>query len=123
MLDKLANIVETHYADVVTYHQFLHRHAGIREKLRLYIRDTTFVDIWVNPAGTRYSFHWEQRAKRGLIHRYDNAPDFPNMATFPKHFHNGSDSQVEESYLSDNLQTAFRQFMSFVRSKLAELGV
>ncbi len=93
------------------------------EKLRLYIRDGTFADIWVNPVGTRYSFHWEQRAKRGLIYRYDNAPDFPNLATFPKHFHNGSDSQVEESNLSDDLQIAFRQFMSFVRFKLAEFGV
>jgi len=57
-----------------------------------------------------------------MIHRCDNAPDFPSLGTAPKHFHNGSEFQVEESGLSDHLETALREFLNFVRAKLAEFG-
>lgn len=57
-----------------------------------------------------------------MYHRFDNAPDFPNLATFPKHFHNGSEDNVEESRLSDEPETALREFLSFVRTKLNEFG-
>lgn len=122
MLHEFFRIVQAEFSDIITATQFLYRRAGLAEKLRLYLRDGTFADIWVNPTGSRYSFHWEHRAKRGLIHRYDNAPDFPTIATFPKHFHNGSESQVEESHLSDDLEMAFREFLTFVRAKLTEFG-
>jgi len=122
VLDKLAHIAQTEFDDIVRETQFVHRRAGLVEKIRLSLRDGTTADIWINPTGTRYSFHWEQRAKRGLIHRFDNAPDFPNLATFPKHFHNGSETQVEASQLSDDPETALREFLSFVRAKLNEFG-
>lgn len=122
MLPDFSHIAQAEFSDIVTSTQLFYRHAGQPEKLRLRLRDGTFVDLWVNPSGTRYSFHWEHRAKRGLIHRHDNAPDFPTIATFPKHFHNGSESQVEESYLSDDLEMALREFLTFIRTKLAEFG-
>lgn len=90
--------------------------------MRLHLRDGTFADLWTNSSGSRYAFHWEHRAKRGLIHRYDNAPDHPDIATSPKHLHNGEDERVVDSHLSDDLTVALREFLSFVRSKLTELG-
>ncbi len=122
MLDKLAHIARTEFGDIVRVIQFVHRRAGLVEKIRLLLRDDTVAAVWINPTGTRYSFHWEQRAKRGLIHRFDNAPDFPNLATFPKHFHNGAEEQVEESRLSDDPETALREFLSFIRTRLNEFG-
>ena len=96
MLHEFSRIAQGDFSDIVTSVQFIHHHrASLPEKLRLHLRDGTFIDLWVNPSGNRYSFHWEHRAKRGLIHRYDNAPDFPGLATAPKHFHNGSESRVE----------------------------
>lgn len=123
MLREFSRIAQEDFGDIVTSVHFIHhRRAGLPEKLRLRLRDETFVDIWVNPDGNRYSFHWEHRAKRGLIHRYDNAPDFPALATAPNHLHNGSESQVEESDLGDDLKEALREFLNFVRAKLTEFG-
>lgn len=117
---RFSEIAQTEFRDIVASVQSFYRRAGLEEKLRLVFRDGTYADIWVNPSGSRYSFHWEQRAKRGLIYRYDNAPDFPEIPTFPKHFHNGSEAQVETSYLSDDPETALREFLAFVRAKLKE---
>jgi hypothetical protein len=86
------------------------------------IEKIPFVDVWIDPLYSRYSFHWEQRAKRGLIYRHDNAPDHPHIATFPKHFHDGDERQVEESHISDNPKDALREFLEFVRVKLEEFG-
>lgn len=122
MLPEFSCIAQTEFSDIVTSTQILYWRSSRPEKVRLYLRDGTFADLWVNPSGSRYSFHWEHRAKRGLVHRYDNAPDFPTIATFPKHFHNGSESQVEESHLSDDLNTGLREFLAFIREKLIEFG-
>ncbi|MBI4318141.1 MAG: hypothetical protein HY675_06600 [Chloroflexi bacterium] len=122
MLHRFSRIARAEFGDIVVSAQFLSRRSGLAEKLRLNLRDGTFADLWVNPRGTRYSFHWEHRARRGLIHRHDNAPDFPFVATAPKHFHNGSESQVEESHLSNDLESGLREFLTFIRTKLAELG-
>jgi hypothetical protein len=39
------------------------------------------------------------------------------VATFPKHFHDGSEEQVIESHLSEEPEQALRQFLAFVREK------
>jgi hypothetical protein len=103
---------------VVKASQQIGRRAHTPLKLRLYISDDTFADVWLSPDGTRYAFHWEQRAKRGLIHRHDNAPDHPHIATHPKHFHNGGESRVEESNIPDDPLDALRYFLTFVRSQI-----
>jgi Family of unknown function (DUF6516) len=87
--DDLAGIALAEFGDIVTGHQLFYRRATAPLKLRLFIRDGTTVDVWVDPTANRYSFHWEQSAVRGLIHRHDNAPDNPEISTFPKHFHDG----------------------------------
>ncbi len=74
----------------------------------------------LSPDLTRYAYHWEQRAKRGLIHRHDNAPDHPHISTSPKHFHNGSEANIEESHIPNDPPAAIRQFLTFVRARLIE---
>lgn len=44
----------------------------------------------------KYSFHW-QKTTGDLILRWDNAPHFPNLATYPHHKHVGETS-VETSH-------------------------
>jgi hypothetical protein len=89
-------------------------------KLRLHVRDGTFIDVWLSADQKRYAYHWEQRAKRGLLHRHDNAPDHPEIATHPKHFHKGAEDQVEESYIPDNPRAALREFLKFVVQQLED---
>ncbi len=72
--------------------------------------------------GGDYSFHWEHRAQRGLIHRWDNAPDHPELGTFPEHFHNGSDKEVKESELSVDREKAITTVLGFIQRQLAEYG-
>jgi len=40
------------------------------------------------------------------------------VKTFPKHFHEGSEEQVRESYLSDVPEEGLREFLAFARSRL-----
>jgi len=120
MYERLAQLVAAEFSDIVVGHVILGRRAAAPLKLRLQIRDDTFVDIWLSPDQHRYAYHWEQRAVRGLIHRHDNAPDHPEISTFPKHFHNGSEDQIEASTISSNPQTAVRDFLTFVRRRLTQ---
>lgn len=123
MYDELARLALAEFPDVIVRAEPLGRRAAVPLKLRLTVRDGTLIDVWLSPDLARYSYHWEQRARRGLIYRHDNAPDHPDVATFPKHFHNGSETALEESHISDAPPLALREFLAFVRDKLAEFGV
>ncbi len=121
MYDRLAAIAESEFSAIITRTQTIGRRAGVALKLRLSVRDGTFVDVWLSPDQQRYVYHWEQRAVRGLIHRHDNAPDHPHIATHPKHFHNGDEATVEDSHLPDNAPDALRTFLRFVEQRLSDL--
>ena len=116
--ESLAHIALTEFNDIIVDYQLIYRRATIPLKLRLFVCDETVVDVWLNSELTRYSYHWEQRAVRGLLHRHDNAPDHPHIQTFPKHFHNGIEETVESSSISDDPETALREFLQFLRSQL-----
>ncbi len=122
MYEELARLVNKEFGDIVTDWQFIYRRAAIPLKLRLQICDETFVDIWISADANRYSFHWEQRAVRGMIHRHDNAPDHPEVSTFPKHFHNGSEENVRSSNIPNDPLAALREFLTFVRKSLEDEG-
>ena len=92
-------------------------------KLRLHVSDGSYIDIWFSRKILgRYAYHWERRHIDGSIYRHDNRPHahLKNMKTFPKHFHNGSDENIEESYLSDDPIDAAKSFLEFVRRKLRQ---
>lgn len=119
MYAVIERIALTEFTDVVTGVKRIGRRANTTLKLRLLIRDGTYVDVWLSPTGADYAYHWEQRALRGRLHRHDNAPDHPHVATHPKHFHNGDETNVEESFIPDAPAAAIRYFLSFVRQQLA----
>lgn len=122
MYDHLATLAEREFEEIVTRVELIGRRAGVPLKLRLFIRDGTYVDVWLSPDQQRYSYHWEQRAKRGLIHRHDNAPDHPEISTHPKHSHDGDEGAIKESYLPDDPPSALRVFLRFVERQLAGYG-
>lgn len=89
-------------------------------KLHLDIADGSLLDVFLSASG-RYSYHWERRLTASSdLYRHDNAPHerWRHLATFPKHFHDGSEGNVVESYISDLPDHAIREFLTFVRRKL-----
>jgi hypothetical protein len=89
--------------------------------IRIILKDKSFIDVWysLNIEG-RYSYHWERRPIDGSIYRHNNAPHkrWEEVSTFPKHFHCGSEMNVEESRLSDEPEKALREFLQFASEKL-----
>jgi hypothetical protein len=69
--DDLAAIALGEFADIVRRADMVGRRAATPLKLRLHLRDETFLDVWLNPAATDYAYHWEQRA------RFSSPLDFP----------------------------------------------
>ena len=72
-------------------------------KLRLDIADGSLLDVFLS-ASSRYSYHWERSlTASGDLYRHDNSPHerWRHLATFPKHFHDGSEGNVVESYIND----------------------
>nr|QNO52911.1 hypothetical protein PANBHIFL_00026 [Methanosarcinales archaeon ANME-1 ERB6] len=71
---KLKEIAEKEFGDIIKSTNFIGGKASAPNKLRLYFVDNSFLDVWLSEDGD-YSYHWEHRAQRGLVHRQDNAPD------------------------------------------------
>lgn len=117
--DSLREIAMVEYADIVV---------GVLlpgpNEMRIFVKDGSFVDVWFSlKLVGRYSYHWERQALDGKVYRHDNAPHqrWRSVSTFPAHFHNGSEDQVAESFLSPLPEDALRQFLAFVHGQLVAL--
>lgn len=111
-LSELQTIAEIEFCDIVSFCEIS------KDKLRLYLTDESFIDIWLSKKVLgHYAFHWERGHINGSIYRHDNIPDkrWRAISTFPKHLHNGSEENVKESTLSDEPKEALRQFLIFTK--------
>lgn len=114
----LKTIATVKFHDIVTG-------ADVRQGrvLRLFIRDGSHVDIFYSPRerNRNYAYHWERRMLDGTIYRHDNVPDgnWAHLKTFPKHCHEGQENRVRESSLSDDPESAIREFLTVVRERLS----
>jgi len=119
--DDLSHITLEEFSDIVVTTEIQRLPTGDPRKLRLHIIDKSYVDIFISVKG-RYSYHWSRTLLGGgtAIYRHDNAPHkaWRGIATFPKHFHNGSESNVTDSHISDEPLTAVREFCTFIRQML-----
>ena len=116
---RIKRNVELRFSDILKSAELIQGTAGRIRKLRLYLIDNTFVDIWYSPDGS-YSYHWEQRGIRNAIYRHDNAPHkkWRSVSTFPKHCHDGNQQNVTESFLPDNSENAVEEFLRLVRERM-----
>jgi len=115
-VERLREMAEMEFADIVV-ESFV---PDVNE-LRIILNDGSFMDIWFSlKLPGRYSYHWERRAIDGRIYRHDNAPHkrWQSVATFPRHFHDGSEDHVVESRLSEEPERALREFLTFAQEKL-----
>lgn len=114
-LDDLRRIAEVEFGSVVIDSQ------SMGEKLRLFVSDGSYVDLWLSRRlHERFGFHWERRHLDGTFYRYD---DFPNTAwrdvpTYPRHFHDGSQDMVIAAPFVADLLAGFREFMRFVAANI-----
>ncbi|MBI5701144.1 hypothetical protein HZC34_04765 [Candidatus Saganbacteria bacterium] len=118
LYNRLKKIAETEYKEIIDHAEFIHKRTIGSAKLRIFIKNHSFLDIWLSESG-KYSYHWEDRAQTGKIYRYDNAPDFPKIKTFPKHIHYGDEKTIKQSSLSDNPQEAIREILKFIKDNIA----
>ncbi len=119
LFNEIVELVIDQFSDIVVDAQLRFTSSGAVERLRIFLKDESFVDVWLSTLG-KYSYHWEHKHIRGLIHRHDNAPHgrWKEIKTFPKHFHDGSEDNVKESDVSDDPREAVREFLIFIRSKM-----
>jgi hypothetical protein len=61
----------------------------------------------------KYTYHWTNAAGE-LIIRWDNAPHWPDVETFPHHKHVGSPVNVQPS-----LETDLADVLTVIKSKIA----
>ena len=119
-VERLREIAEVEFADIV-----LEALIPDINELRIILSDGSFVDVWFSlKLSDRYSYRWERRAIDGKIYRHDNAPHkrWQSVATFPRHFHDGSELSVSESRISEVPEEALRQFLTFVRGRIVNLS-
>jgi hypothetical protein len=93
--------------------------SGLTAKVRLFLVDQSFIDIWLSSKG-RYAYHWDRTLIGKGIYRHDNAPHqrWVHLSTFPKHFHDGSEDHIIESHLPDDPEQAVTSFLQWVRQKI-----
>ena len=113
----LVELAKKEFGAIVTRAFFIGGTSINPNKLRLKLIDNSFIDIWLSNDGD-YAYHWEQRRQSGRIYRWDNAPHYPHITTFPHHFHNGDEHTVDESHLSTTPETALREVLTFGQQKL-----
>jgi hypothetical protein len=119
LFNQIIEVVLAKFSDIAVDVQLRFTPSGAVERLRIFLKDESFVDVWLSTSG-KYSYHWEQRHVRGLIHRHDNAPHgkWKEIKTFPKHFHDGNEDNVKESSIPDDPLSAINYFLTFIRGFL-----
>jgi len=109
---RLARLAASDFADIVDGTSI------IEGKLRLFLNDRSFIDIWlsVKKKGV-YAYHWERRDVDRTIYRHNNLPDREarKLKTYPRHFHSRTEKNIVESNLSDKPEEALRTILEFAR--------
>lgn len=118
---RLQGQVLREFGDIVEDAEVVSSESGRPKKLRIYLIEGTFLDIWFSSRTGNYSYHWERKEIDGSVYRHDNAPHsrWSYVSTFPAHFDDGSEGNVVESNLPKASEEAVRAFLIFCREKLS----
>lgn len=105
LLDVLAE-----FSDIISSYDVLAIDGSgphIRVKVRANLTDGSFLNIRqvvLDGAVLKYAYHWESR-NGTFISRWDNAPHYPGLATFPHHCHLSADgTEVNASAAGGDLK-------------------
>ena len=118
ILEIIKKDIEIDFSDIIDEIEI----SEINE-MRIILKDETFIDVWFSlKLPGRYAYHWERRFKDDTIYRHDNIPHkkWSEVKTFPKHFHEGKEKNVVESYISEDIDEVVVEFLKFVRTKIVD---
>lgn len=92
LLELLRNSAVVSRLEVITFVdeediQALYAKAYLRDRSVFFVRELITADE------SKYSYHW-QTARGALLCRWDNAPHYPRLNTFPHHKHVGTQDNV-----------------------------
>ncbi len=116
-LRKLRALVINSYPEIVIAARIVHG------KLRIYLADGSFVDVWISRRlPGRYAIHWERRHIDGAIHRWDNTPHeaHRHIPTFPHHFHEEYDHIVKPFHYPGSIEEALKEVLRYIKEKIGE---
>lgn len=119
--EQIHQVATDEFAEIVISSFTLRNAIGRVLKHRLICIDSSYRDIYYGETG-KFSLHWERLHIDGQMYRHDNAPHnrWRSINTFPKHFHNGTQDNVQDSELPDEPIEAIRVFLEFIRQKLVD---
>jgi hypothetical protein len=122
--NSLIELVNEELKDICEDAVIMFSTTGRAQKVRIYLIDNTIVDIWISRDG-RYSYHWSNKGVRDYVLRHDNAPHekWKTVSTFPKHCHDGSESNVVSSKIPDDPIAALKYFLQRVKEKILQFKV
>jgi hypothetical protein len=122
--NSLIELVNDELKDICEDAVIMFSTTGRAQKVRIYLIDNTIVDIWISRDG-RYSYHWSNKGVRDYVLRHDNAPHekWKTVSTFPKHCHDGSESNVVSSKIPDDPIAALKYFLQRVKEKILQFKV
>ena len=88
-------------AEVLEITSFPNRNFVVKIRARLQKKCNFQIRLYYNDGHYDYSY---QLFNRGTIARWDNKEDFPNLSTFPHHFHTENGTVLESLLSGDPLQ-------------------
>lgn len=117
---KLQHLALKEFSDIVEAARVVMSESGRPKKLRIFLIEGSFLDVWLSSVSGSYSYHWDRREMDGSIYRHDNAPHkrWAGVKTFPKHFHDGSEENVVECNIPNVPDEALRAVLAFCRREL-----
>ena len=118
---SLLEIVNKEFKDICEDADIVFSSTGRAQKVRIYLIDNTIADVWLSLDG-RYSYHWSNKGIWDYVLRHDNAPHekWEAVSTFPKHCHEGSESNVVASKIPDDPSGALRYFLQHLKGKILQ---
>jgi len=84
----------------------------LRLKIRVRLKNNWLMDVWEHtaPKLRRYSYH--VFAGKKLIVRWDNAPHFKDVSTFPRHMHIGEEIKESKEMTIESVLEELKRMMS-----------
>lgn len=94
-------------------HDFRQWSDGLYYKVKIVFSDQSilFAKEYIDSSERNYSFHW-QTENNALIMRWDNAPHYRNIETFPHHKHDENDCITESTTIS------FKDVIKIIQRKI-----
>ena len=109
---SLAAVASSEFKDILRQEPSI-----FRDRVRLHFIDGSFMDVRY-PVDYDYSFHW-QRGRE--LYRINTAPDHPEIETFPRHLHAGSEENIMPdtiTSLNNPPEENLRAVLKWVREKI-----